>query len=231
MNDSGLLDFVDDIKSVKSTSSSNRNYYDTGSIISENSIASNNSTVSNLSVNTCRICLEEVETIKYFCDCIGTVSVVHEECLLKWINTNNSTTCEICKSNYSIQRNRHIMWNKIISYILFIIIIAAFYLLIFIRYNENVFLFIISILCIISLCVAITYLNYNMFIRYTIVLHELYDNALDSNSTNRNNDNRNVTNNNRNVTNDNRNSDSNSYSDSNSNSDKLNNESTPLLYI
>jgi hypothetical protein len=197
MSENELLELVDDINSVKSVSS-NRNYYDTGSIISENSIVSNNSTISNLSVNTCRICLDEVTTIKYFCDCTGTVSVIHEECLLKWINTNNIEACEICKSNYSIHKKRHILWNKIVSYILFIIILAAFYLLIFVRYNNNLFLFIISIFCIISLCVAITYLNYNMFIRYTIVLHELYDNALDSNN-NRNSNNRNNNNRNNNV--------------------------------
>ena len=227
MNDSGLLDFVDDIKSVKSTSSSNRNYYDTGSIISENSIASNNSTVSNISINSCRICLDEVTTIKYFCDCTGTVSVVHEECLLKWINTNNSTTCEICKGNYSIQRNRHIIWNKIISYILFIIMLVAFYVLIFVRYNENMFLFVVSILCIISLCVVITYLNYNMFIRYTIVLYELYDNALDSNSNN----NKNVTNIN-NVNNDTINNVNNDNSNNVNNDTQIinNDETVPLLY-
>ena len=102
------------------------------------------------------------------------------------INTNNIEECEICKCNYSIQKKKHIMWNKIVSYMLFIIILAAFYILIFVKYNENIFLFFISIICIISLCVAITYLNHTMFVTHTIVLHELYDNSLDSNTSSSN---------------------------------------------
>ena len=48
----------------------------------------------------CTICLEEIskDALKV-CDCNNTV---HIHCLLEWINHKNSTTCEICKSQYKI---------------------------------------------------------------------------------------------------------------------------------
>ena len=207
-------ELLDDTNSIKSI-------VDIDSVISHDSITSTNSNVSNLSINTCRICLEEVSIIKYFCDCKGTICVIHEECLLKWITTNNIDKCEICKCNYSIQKNKHIIWANIVSYILFIIILAALYYLIFVKYNTNFFLFVVSILCLISLCIAMMYLNYNIFVSHTIVLHELYDNALDYNYTNINTDD---------GLNNTRINSSASSTTSNTNSSTTSNETIPLLY-
>ena len=207
MSNNELLDDTNSIKSI----------VDIDSVISHDSIASTNSNVSNLSINTCRICLEEVSIIKYFCDCKGTICVIHEECLLKWITTNNIDKCEICKCNYSIQKNKHIIWDNIVSYILFIIILAALYYLIFVKYNTNFFLFVVSILCLISLCIAMMYLNYNIFVSHTIVLHELYDNALDYNYTNINTD-------------DGLNNTRINSTTSSTNSSTTSNETIPLLY-
>ena len=33
------------------------------------------------------------------------LNTVHIHCLLEWINHKNSTTCEICKSQYKINEN------------------------------------------------------------------------------------------------------------------------------
>ena len=49
---------------------------------------------------TCRICLEPGELIQP-CNC--KTSYVHEECLLKWLNTSRRTNCEICLFEYNIK--------------------------------------------------------------------------------------------------------------------------------
>lgn len=48
----------------------------------------------------CTICLEEInkDALKV-CNCKNTV---HIHCLLEWINHKNTTTCEICNSQYKI---------------------------------------------------------------------------------------------------------------------------------
>jgi len=64
---------------------------------------------------TCRICLEDQGELISPCNCAGTCANVHIECLQKWINTNNATTCEICMAEYN-----HILLptteNKILDY-------------------------------------------------------------------------------------------------------------------
>ena len=51
---------------------------------------------------TCRICLDEGDLISP-CLCTGTAAYVHEECLLKWLNTSGRTDCEICKYEYQYE--------------------------------------------------------------------------------------------------------------------------------
>ena len=65
------------------------------------------------------------------------------------------------------------------------------------------------------------YLNYNIFVSHTIVLHELYDNALDYNYTNINTDD---------GLNNTRINSSASSTTSNTNSSTTSNETIPLLY-
>ena len=57
----------------------------------------------------CRICLEQSDTVSYYCDCKGEGAGTHKECLLKWIKTrhfeNNVSPmqaihCEICGARY-----------------------------------------------------------------------------------------------------------------------------------
>lgn len=49
----------------------------------------------------CRICLEEGG--KAYCKCSGTSGLVHEECLLKWINMDGRHQCEICKHTFEFE--------------------------------------------------------------------------------------------------------------------------------
>lgn len=49
---------------------------------------------------TCRICFEPGELIQP-CNC--KTSFIHEECLLKWLNTSRRTNCEICLFEYNIK--------------------------------------------------------------------------------------------------------------------------------
>lgn len=50
---------------------------------------------------SCRICLEEGG--KAYCKCKGTAGLVHEECLMKWIDLDNRDRCEICKHAFQFE--------------------------------------------------------------------------------------------------------------------------------
>jgi hypothetical protein len=52
---------------------------------------------------TCRICLEDGDLISP-CNCTGTAAYVHEECLVKWLNTSGRSDCEICKYEYVFEQ-------------------------------------------------------------------------------------------------------------------------------
>jgi hypothetical protein len=69
---------------------------------------------------SCRICLEEDDEIKFIspCNCSGSVKFVHRECLNKWrysvdynplvnLDTSRLTTCEICNSIYNINETQN----------------------------------------------------------------------------------------------------------------------------
>ena len=48
---------------------------------------------------TCRICLEDYETISV-CQCKGTQGFVHEECIQKWIDISKNDYCELCHAKF-----------------------------------------------------------------------------------------------------------------------------------
>jgi hypothetical protein len=51
----------------------------------------------------CRICLEDSESgaLLSVCNCDGTCKHVHRDCLQKWIETSQSTRCELCLAEYT----------------------------------------------------------------------------------------------------------------------------------
>jgi cation transport ATPase len=48
---------------------------------------------------TCRICLEDVDTISV-CNCKGTQKHVHLKCIQKWAHQQGATNCELCQHPY-----------------------------------------------------------------------------------------------------------------------------------
>ena len=53
---------------------------------------------------SCRICLEDGG--QTFCKCSGTTALVHEKCLLKWIQVSKNKDCEICHTPFIFHTKR-----------------------------------------------------------------------------------------------------------------------------
>lgn len=54
----------------------------------------------------CRICHEggSSEGLLSPCDCTGTLGTVHKSCLEKWLSSSNTSFCELCHTEFSIER-------------------------------------------------------------------------------------------------------------------------------
>lgn len=54
----------------------------------------------------CRICHEggSGECLLSPCDCTGTLGTVHRSCLEKWLSSSNTSYCELCHTEFSIER-------------------------------------------------------------------------------------------------------------------------------
>lgn len=54
----------------------------------------------------CRICHEgsSSECLLSPCDCTGTLGTVHKSCLEKWLSSSNTSYCELCHTEFSIER-------------------------------------------------------------------------------------------------------------------------------
>lgn len=57
-------------------------------------------------VGMCRICHEGGggETLLSPCDCTGTLGKVHKSCLEKWLSSSNTSYCELCHTEFTIER-------------------------------------------------------------------------------------------------------------------------------
>ncbi|XP_026231288.1 E3 ubiquitin-protein ligase MARCH2-like [Anabas testudineus] len=57
-------------------------------------------------VGMCRICHEGSggETLLSPCDCTGTLGKVHKSCLEKWLSSSNTSYCELCHTEFTIER-------------------------------------------------------------------------------------------------------------------------------
>ncbi|BES89056.1 (Membrane-Associated Ring finger (C3HHypothetical protein)) [Nesidiocoris tenuis] len=56
--------------------------------------------------SACRICHEgdTVGPLTSPCECKGTIALVHNCCLEKWLTTSNTSTCEVCQYNFKVSR-------------------------------------------------------------------------------------------------------------------------------
>lgn len=54
----------------------------------------------------CRICHEggSGEGLLSPCDCTGTLGTVHKTCLEKWLSSSNTSYCELCHTEFSVER-------------------------------------------------------------------------------------------------------------------------------
>ncbi|TKS74734.1 E3 ubiquitin-protein ligase MARCH2 [Collichthys lucidus] len=54
----------------------------------------------------CRICHEggNSEGLLSPCNCTGTLGTVHKSCLEKWLSSSNTSYCELCHTEFSIER-------------------------------------------------------------------------------------------------------------------------------
>lgn len=62
--------------------------------------------LSHSDVGMCRICHEGAggETLLSPCDCTGTLGKVHKSCLEKWLSSSNTSYCELCHTEFTIER-------------------------------------------------------------------------------------------------------------------------------
>jgi len=71
---------------------------------------SNMQSPSNCSKNSsglfCRICHEGdgFERLLSPCQCSGSVALVHQSCIEKWLSTKNNDTCELCRHKYTVAK-------------------------------------------------------------------------------------------------------------------------------
>ncbi|KAK6302480.1 hypothetical protein J4Q44_G00268350 [Coregonus suidteri] len=54
----------------------------------------------------CRICHEGAggETLLSPCSCTGTLGKVHKSCLEKWLSSSNTSYCELCHTEFTVER-------------------------------------------------------------------------------------------------------------------------------
>ncbi|XP_048831806.1 E3 ubiquitin-protein ligase MARCHF2 isoform X1 [Brienomyrus brachyistius] len=54
----------------------------------------------------CRICHEgaSAEGLLSPCDCTGTLGTVHKSCLERWLSSSNTSYCELCHTEFSVER-------------------------------------------------------------------------------------------------------------------------------
>lgn len=63
-----------------------------------------------ISLGICRIChcnpetLPELGPLQSVCNCRGTVALVHMGCLERWLAESDSSSCELCRYQFTVQR-------------------------------------------------------------------------------------------------------------------------------
>ena len=54
----------------------------------------------------CRICYStgDLRSLIAPCDCSGTMGILHQDCLERWLEISNTTKCEICQHEFDVVR-------------------------------------------------------------------------------------------------------------------------------
>jgi len=63
-----------------------------------------NSETEKVEEDVCRVCRCEAESerpLYYPCKCAGSIKFVHEDCLIKWVDTSGIKKCELCGTEYN----------------------------------------------------------------------------------------------------------------------------------
>jgi len=97
----------------------------------------------------------DLDEITNYCKCNGSTRVIHKYCLLTWIKIRNIDECEICKHKFTIKKRLKVNTNYIVLIFTVLLWIIIFGLLIYHKYNHQVYFFMGILLYII----CITFLN------------------------------------------------------------------------
>jgi hypothetical protein len=168
------------------------------------SLSSSNSSLFNY--KTCRICLETVDNPIRYCLCRDDLSIIHQECLYKWLKqqyeekTNHIHHCEICKYRYNVQNTNNCkvnFYNAMLLFSSFMIIIGMIESYgivsnkISIMYKFSILVFYIVISFILFNVLKSIYMRVNSMIIFKILPYREYhfDPLLLSNGINQNYDN------------------------------------------
>lgn len=54
----------------------------------------------------CRICYStgDLQSLINPCECSGTMGILHQNCLERWLEISNTTKCEICQHEFEVIR-------------------------------------------------------------------------------------------------------------------------------
>jgi E3 ubiquitin-protein ligase DOA10 len=138
-----------------------------------------NSSSSNDSELLCRICYCPIdkEEIKEYCNCKGSVGIVHKQCLLKWLFESASSQCEICNFQFDIIENYK--FNRRIIYLGLCVIlwIGGFCVFLILKYHEH-FSLILTILCVLGFISVMFIKNTNeCYVLNSLDLNEKTENS------------------------------------------------------
>ena len=60
----------------------------------------------NENLQICRICYStgDLQSLIAPCECSGTMGILHQNCLERWLEISNTTKCEICQHEFEVIR-------------------------------------------------------------------------------------------------------------------------------
>lgn len=102
-------------------------------------------------LNECRICYDSVKYPKKYCLCSGSQGFIHEDCLIKSINSDNTETidsltlkkkCELCNHDIILKRRKTkeaLFMNGVFYFIFFCLFIGLSFISKEFNYIKNIY--------------------------------------------------------------------------------------------